>query len=161
MTTFRKTLLLGGSFYLEVSNAWGQPPLLLCVGSADPPSRGLCLHRAAPEVLCCVLVTQEQVPTRVRVAMSACVLPMFYRPAAKQLGMCRSPVGKLLLVCLCLPYEAEGGGDGGTEPFIIPMRTWETAAHPQTGQCCSGSTRLPLASRKPSFKFLNLMILTQ
>lgn len=52
MTTFRKALLLGGSFYLEVSNAWGQPLLLLGVGSPDPSSRGFCLHKATPEVLC-------------------------------------------------------------------------------------------------------------
>lgn len=51
MTTFRKTLFLGGSFYLGVSNTWGQPLLLLCVGSPDPPSQGFCLHRATPEVL--------------------------------------------------------------------------------------------------------------
>lgn len=38
MTTFRKTLLLGGSFYVQESNAWGQPLLLLHMGSPDPPS---------------------------------------------------------------------------------------------------------------------------
>lgn len=57
-------------------------------------------------------MTQERVPTRVRVSMSVWVLPTFYRSAAKQLGMCRFPVGKLLLVYLCLLYKAEGGGGG-------------------------------------------------
>lgn len=47
------------------------------------------------------------------------------------------------------------------EPFIIPMRTWETTAHLQTGQCCSDSIRLLLAWRSSSFNFLNLMVLTQ
>lgn len=52
MTTFKETLLLGGSFYLETSNGWGQPLLLLCMGSPDPSSRGFCLQRATPAVLC-------------------------------------------------------------------------------------------------------------
>lgn len=64
-------------------------------------------------------------PTTVRVAVSVWVLTTFHRSAANQLGMCRSPVGKLLLLYLWLLYKAEVGG-GGTHLFVIPMRTWET-----------------------------------
>ena len=60
------------------------------------------------------------------------------------------------------------------QPFIIPMRTWETdldlgvlwtTAHllqdPWLGQHCRDNVTLPPASRKPSVAFLNLTVLTQ
>lgn len=60
------------------------------------------------------------------------------------------------------------------QPFIIPVRTWETGLDlgvlwitihllqdPWPGQHCRHNIRLPLALRKPSFAFLNLMVITQ